>query len=92
MPLSYDGSGTSGGGDLCEDRIKIIRDDLKAWIQDGGTKGLTLPNQISVTQYANAMLATIDSAKIRCVGPQDAALLRLVDLTRAKASAKLHVI
>lgn len=26
----------TGGGDLCENRLKIVRDDLEAWILKGG--------------------------------------------------------
>jgi hypothetical protein len=60
-----------GGGDLCEDHIKLVRDDLKEWIQKGGPNGLTLPSEISVARYSEQMLAAIDSTKIRCVGPND---------------------
>jgi hypothetical protein len=65
------GGRSDGGGDICEDRIKVIRDDLKAWIQKGGSAGLILPEEISAQQYANQMLSAIDSAKIACIGPSD---------------------
>ncbi len=64
-------SGVGGGGDLCEDRIKIVRADLKNWIADGGPSGLTLPAGISVDQYSKSMLKSIDQARIKCVGPGD---------------------
>jgi hypothetical protein len=66
------GGGTSaGGGDLCEDRIKVIRDDLLDWIQQGGPDALTLPAEVSVKQYSNGMLKAIRNAKIQCIGPHD---------------------
>ena len=38
-----------GGGDICENQIKIIRDDIANWIQKDGHKNLKLteidPNQ-----------------------------------------------
>ncbi len=34
------GPSGSGGGDLCENRIKIVRDDIENWILKGGAKGL----------------------------------------------------
>jgi hypothetical protein len=68
----FAGPRDSGGGDLCEDRIKIVRDDIKAWIQKGGPQGLTLPRDVSISQYSELMLEQINSAKIRCVGPNDA--------------------
>lgn len=61
----------SGGGDLCEARIKIIRDDLKTWINKGGPKDLTLPPNLTLTQYSEAILTQINNAKIRCVGQGD---------------------
>lgn len=70
--LASKGGEGSGGGDLCEDRIKIIRDDLKNWITSGGPKGLTLPAGIKVDQYSQKMLLQMGSTKIKCVGPGDA--------------------
>lgn len=65
------GSSVRGGGDLCEDRIKIIRDDLKDWINKGGPNGLTLPSDLTVSKYSDAMLSEIGQAKIRCVSQGD---------------------
>jgi hypothetical protein len=55
------------GGDICEDRIKIIRDDIASWIKQGGPDGLTLPEGVSVSQYDTEMLAAISTAKISCI-------------------------
>ncbi len=64
-------SGVGGGGDLCEDRIKIVRDDIEQWIKLGGHKGLRLPGRIPAQKYAAQMSAAIKSAKIKCVGEGD---------------------
>jgi hypothetical protein len=60
-----------GGGDPCEDRIKIVRDNLREWIFNGGPEGLKLPKNATVSQYSFAMLKQIDKAKIRCVSEGD---------------------
>jgi len=65
------GSEGTGGGDICEDRIKLIRDDLKLWIQKGGPQSLSLPSGVSADNYAQRMLEQISKASIRCVGPGD---------------------
>lgn len=61
----------SGGGDLCEGRIKAVRDDIRGWIVKGGPRSLQLPNGISVDQYSKAMLEQIKVANIKCVAPGD---------------------
>lgn len=66
------GGADSGGGDLCENRIKIIREDLKEWIARGGPSGLTLPAKMTTAQYSMGMLKELANAKIQCVGPSDA--------------------
>ncbi len=65
------GAGSSGGGDLCEARIKIIREDLKDWINKGGPNGLKLSSSTSVGQYTYGMLDQIERAKITCVSSGD---------------------
>jgi hypothetical protein len=60
-----------GGGDICEDRIKVIRDDLVSWIHQGGPKGLKLPSSVTVANYSQRMLEKLEAAKISCVGPMD---------------------
>ena len=54
------------GGDICEDRIKIIRDDISSWINRGGAAYLNLPATIPLAEYKLRMLAKFDSAKISC--------------------------
>lgn len=63
----------SGGGDLCENRIKSIRDDLRLWIQKGEYKNLNLPSDVSPSQYEQKMLKELAEGKtrIKCVGPGD---------------------
>ena len=56
-----------GGGDVsCEDRFKIIRDDIKKWISDGGSAALTLPPDVTSQQYDAAMLENIGRAQVSC--------------------------
>ncbi len=78
---AHAGSEGVGGGDICEDRIKIIRDDLSDWIQRGGPSGLSLPTGVTVAQYSDQMLAQINAAKIRCVGPSDSGYPILINGT-----------
>lgn len=60
-----------GGGDLCEDRFQEVRDDISAWIKNGGPATLQLPSGVSVTDYSQGMLAGIARAKVSCVGLGD---------------------
>ncbi len=69
--LASKGGEGSGGGDLCEDRIKLIRDDLKSWIFKGGPRGLTLPAEISAESYSESMIDSIKNARVKCVGAGD---------------------
>lgn len=55
------------GGDLCEDRFNIIRDDIASWIHHGGSAGLELPANISLNTYNSKMLDSIAKAQINCV-------------------------
>ena len=62
-----------GGGDLCEDRIKIIRDDFRLWIGMGFNAPLRLPAGWDAKKYSHEMDQKINSTKIRCVGSNDSA-------------------
>jgi hypothetical protein len=75
------GGETGGGGDLCEDRIKVIVADLQSWIDQSGPKGLSLPQGISVAQYSQAMLKQISDVKAECVSTNDPGYPVLVDGT-----------
>lgn len=55
------------GGDICEDRIKSVGEDIASWIKAGGSQGLALPKGVSVSQYNDKMLKEIASAEISCV-------------------------
>ncbi len=54
------------GGDMCEDRIKIIRDDIVSWIKNGGSAGLNLFEGVSADQYMTRMQAALATAQVRC--------------------------
>jgi hypothetical protein len=52
--MSLAGGESVGGGDLCENRIQEIRDDISIWINKGGPKDLEdLP--ISIEEYSKRM-------------------------------------
>lgn len=54
------------GGDICEDRIKIIRDDIRSWIQRGGSAGLALPAGLTLDRYNAGILAGVSAATVSC--------------------------
>ncbi len=58
-----------GGGDPCEDQIKIIRNDIGSWIKGGGPASLRLPEGITTQLYSSAMLEALGRAQISCVSP-----------------------
>lgn len=66
------GSEGVGGGDLCEDRIQQIRDDIKSWIYAGGSADLRFSTLSMQSEYKASMLEAMASAKIQCVKPGDA--------------------
>lgn len=68
-----------GGGDQCENRIKLIRTDLRQWLQTEEPKSLHFENGLKAEDYTAAMTKEIDSAKIRCVGPGDEGYPVVVD-------------
>lgn len=69
----FAGGDASGGGDTCEDRIQVIRDDIQTWVHKGGGQNLKLPDNIEPDEYASRMLDAIEKTKpkIRCLGPGD---------------------
>jgi len=79
--IKIEGGADAGGGDLCEDRIKTIRDDIKIWITKGGAKQLPLPEGMSISQYSKAMLGQLGKAKIKCVGEGDPGFPVLINNT-----------
>jgi hypothetical protein len=64
------GSEGVGGGDLCENRIQEIRNDISSWILKGGARDLKLTD-ISAEKYAQRMLVEAKRSKIKCVGKGD---------------------
>jgi hypothetical protein len=60
------GDKEGNGGDMCEDRIKVVRDDIASWINKGGSAGLQLPRGIDNAQYSSLMLNAISQAKVSC--------------------------
>jgi hypothetical protein len=68
---AHEGGSSPGGGDMCEDRIKLIRDDIGAWINKGGPASLKLPTGITVSDYSQRMTNAISKAQIECVTQGD---------------------
>ncbi len=66
-----EGTSVRGGGDPCESRFKLVRDDLRLWIHQGGASTLDLPVFLSSERYALLMLEKIEKTGVRCVAPND---------------------
>jgi len=66
--LSFAANGKEGGngGDICENKFKIIRDDIVTWIKNGGAAGLKFEQGISLEQYQSSMLNNLQVAHIIC--------------------------
>lgn len=59
------------GGDICENRIKIIRNNISSWILKGGAEELELSQMgITLQAYKEKMLEKIKSTKISCPSEQ----------------------
>jgi hypothetical protein len=71
VPAPTTGTGDSGGGDTCEQKIQFIRDSLQMWIKKGGSKTLQLPASMTVENYSSLMEQQLSKAHIRCVKPGD---------------------
>ncbi|RYZ75934.1 MAG: hypothetical protein EOP05_06520 [Proteobacteria bacterium] len=70
-PSLSEASKDRGGGDICEDRILGIADDIATWIKSAGSKDLKLPLGISVDLYDVAMKSAVEKARVRCVKQGD---------------------
>src|SRR3989338_7896429 len=55
------GSSVRGGGDLCENRIQVIRDDIANWINNGGPNGLK-DLKVPVSDYSSKMLKYLSTS------------------------------
>ncbi|RZA06607.1 MAG: hypothetical protein EOP11_09880 [Proteobacteria bacterium] len=54
------------GGDACERRFTEVRDDLRTWLENGGSKALVFPEGKDKSGYATAMLRAIGQAQVAC--------------------------
>jgi hypothetical protein len=61
----------TGGGDICENNFRTVSLDVKSWILRGGANELLLPAGVQLDDYVKSMTEQIDSASIKCVGPND---------------------
>ena len=58
--------GGGNGGDSCENRIKIIQNDIESWIFRGGANGLELPGGLAIESYSRGILKAISKTKVSC--------------------------
>ena len=54
------------GGDMCENRIRSVRDELSQWLTNGGAAGLRLPANVTHEDYRRTMLNAMSTAKVSC--------------------------
>jgi hypothetical protein len=71
LQAKADGTLGGGGGDVCENNIRQIVDDIGQWISRGGGSTLHLPRGISAAQYSTAMQEQVKKVKVNCVGRGD---------------------
>jgi hypothetical protein len=64
---AFAGHSEGNGGDMCENRFKLVREDLVSWLHRGGGRTLTLPTSTSADAYMHAMLENIALARVACV-------------------------
>jgi hypothetical protein len=59
------GAGSGGGGDVCQDRIESIRNDISKWIQKGGSAGLDFSKtKTSLADYNAKMQGMIALTRV----------------------------
>jgi hypothetical protein len=63
---AFAGKEAGNGGDICEDRIKVIRTDIRDWIAKGGSEKLALPTGIPLRYYDARMTELISKAIVSC--------------------------
>lgn len=63
---AWAGEKVGNGGDSCENRFNLIREDLKNWILSKGSTRLTLPQGLDLNDYNRQMLEQISNAKMSC--------------------------
>lgn len=78
------GNENGNGGDICENRFKIIREDIQNWILRGGSAALQLPSGVSNKQYDEVMLRKFKTAKVSCTDDR-------IFIGRAEKSCKNYV-
>lgn len=65
--ISYANAKVVGnGGDPCENRFQVLRDDLRSWLQSDAPSLLTLPDGVYTHTYQDDMIRVIDSSLISC--------------------------
>ena len=63
---AFAGHEVGNGGDLCENRILEIRDDIQSWIDLGGHQGLALPRGLTAAKYKATMSSAISKSVVSC--------------------------
>lgn len=60
------GDNVGNGGDPCENRFQLVRDDLRAWINQGGPARFKFPTALTLEDYTKSMLNNLNEAKVSC--------------------------
>jgi hypothetical protein len=68
---AYAGADSGGGGDVCEDQIKVVRYRIQEWLKASSATGIILPYGTDAADFTKKMLQATSDAKIRCVGEGD---------------------
>lgn len=79
--LASGGAIAGGGGDGSEERVSDIRSDILLWINNGGAKKLSLPQDISYGQYVDSMTAILQPKKVIIEFTQDKVMVENIEKT-----------
>lgn len=59
-------SDKGNGGDICENKMIAIANDLESWLLNNLFRGIKLPPGVEETQYQEAMLSAIEKSTLSC--------------------------
>lgn len=62
----FAGNEKGNGGDICENKIQNIKNDIESWLLNGEFKGIKLPAGLSEEVYKNGMLEAVKKSLLSC--------------------------
>ena len=62
----FAGQEADNGGDNCERRIQLVRNDINHWIKNNGHQHLYYPSNLNHQIYKEKMLDSISNAVVSC--------------------------